>query len=274
MAQPGSYDVARANRDRDRELERLRIQAALAWPREARALEAAGLADGQQVVELGSGPGFYTAQLLEMFPRVHVTAVERDATLIEDAKRNLAGRGLERVTFVHGSADETGLPSDAFDFAFARLLFQHLPDPGATAREAYRFLAPEGAFSVIDVDDDMIVLFDPPLPGLAELESKMAAVQAKLGGDRRIGRRLWRILAAAGFTGLSLELAAAHSDESGIDPFRRQFDPGMLSGLVRAGLMSAEELDGLTEKANAYYANPDLFVLMSFFVVSGKKTAR
>jgi ubiquinone/menaquinone biosynthesis C-methylase UbiE len=274
MTQPGSYDVARANRDRDRELQRLRVQAALAWPREARALEAAGLAEGQQVVELGSGPGFYTAQLLEKFPRVHVTAVERDATLIEDAKRNLAGRGLERVTFVHGSADETGLPSDAFDFAFARLLFQHLPDPGATAREAYRCLAPGGAFSVIDVDDDMLVLFDPPLPGLAELESKMAAVQAKLGGNRRIGRRLWRILAAEGFTGLSLEMAAAHSDEAGIDPFRRQFDTGMLSGLVRAGLMSSEELDRLTEQANAYYANPDVFVLMSFFIVSGKKTAR
>jgi hypothetical protein len=38
--------------------------------------------------------------------------------------------------------------------------------------------------------------------------------------------------------------------------------------------MSSEELDRLTEQAHAYYSNPDVFVLMSFFVVSGKKTAR
>ena len=267
----GSYDVARANRDRAAEIERLRIQASVAWKSERRALEAAGLADGQDVVELGSGPGFVTGQILEAYPRVRVTSVDRDESLLEDAKAHLAGRGLERVTFLHGSADATGLPSGRFDFSFARLLFQHLPDPDAVAREVFRLLKPGGAFAVIDADDDMLAIFDPPIPGFAELAKQIAAVQEKRGGNRRIGRRLWRILSRAGFTDVTVASAIAHSDELGIDPFRRQFDVGMLTHLVRAGVMSAEQLQQLEAAAKAYWENPDVFVLLNFFVVSGQR---
>jgi ubiquinone/menaquinone biosynthesis C-methylase UbiE len=268
---PGSYDVARANRDRATEIERLRVQASVAWTSEKRALEGAGLADGQEVVELGSGPGFVTGQILEAYPRVRVTSVDRDASLLEDAKSHLGGRGLERVTFVHGSADATGLPSDRFDFGFARLLFQHLPDPDAVAREAFRIVKPGGAFAVIDADDDLLAIFEPPIPGFAELAKQIAAVQEKRGGNRRIGRRLWRILSRAGFTDVTVGNAVAHSDELGIEPFRKQFDVGMLTHLVRAGVMSAEQFEQLEAAAKAYWENPDLFVMLHFFVVSGVK---
>lgn len=271
MKESGSYDVARANRDRASEVERLRLQAAIAWRSEKRALEAAGISDGQEIVELGSGPGFVTGQILESFPRARVTSVDRDASLFADAQSHLAGRGLERVTFVHGSADATSLPSDRFDFALARLLFQHLPDPDAAAREAFRIVKPGGAFAVIDSDDDLLAIFDPPIPGFAELEKTIAALQAKKGGNRRIGRRLWRILSRAGFTEVTVASAVAHSDELGVDPFRRQFDVGMLTPLVRAGVMTAEALAGLEAAAAAYWNDPDVFVLMNFFVVSGRK---
>ena len=271
MTGTGSYDVARANRDRSSEVDRLRLQAALAWKSESRALESAGLSDGQEVVELGSGPGFYTGQILDRWPAARITCVDRDASLFADARAHLAAGGLDRVTFVHGSADATGLPADRFDFGVARLLFQHLPDPAAAAAEAFRIVKPGGAFAVIDADDDLLAIFDPPIPGFAELEKTMAAVQARAGGNRRIGRRLWKILSNAGFSDVTVATAVAHSDEQGAEPFRRQFDIGMLTPLVRAGAMTEETLKGLESAAAAYWQNPDVFVMLNYFVVSGRK---
>jgi hypothetical protein len=117
----------------------------------------------------------------------------------------------------------------------------------------------------------MLAIFDPPIPAFVEIEKQIAALQAKKGGNRRIGRRLWRILSQAGFSDVTIDHAVAHSDELGIEPFRKQFDVGMLTPLVRAGVMSAEQLEQLESAATEYWKNPDLFVMVNYFVVSGRK---
>ena len=55
-------------------------------------------------------------------------------------------------------------------------------------------------------------------------------------GDRHIERQLWRMLKAAGFQDLNLELIASHSDELGMDAFLPQLDPDFLSQLVNVGV--------------------------------------
>ena len=147
MSTPGSYDVSTAHRDRAAEMARLADQASLGWVKEAAILKRYGFRDGMSIVELGSGPGFVTRLLLDHFPGTQVTCVERDETLIEDAKQYLSDHA-ERLVFVHASVDATGLPSDGFDASYARLLFQHLPDPAAAAAETLRLLRPGAPFVI------------------------------------------------------------------------------------------------------------------------------
>jgi len=269
MPTPGSYDVSTAHQDRDAEVARLADQASLGWDKEAAVLERYGFHDGMSILELGSGPGFVTRLLLDRFPQAQVTCVEVDETLIEDAKGYLSDDS-GRVTFVRASVDATGLPTGAFDAAYARLLFQHLPDPTAAAVETLRVLRPGAPFVIYDVDDDLDFVTDPVIPGLDAVLDRMAQVQAAQGGDRYIGRRMLRLLKAAGFEDLEMEAIAVNSESYGLDAFLHQFDPGRLTPLVQAGVVSQEETDQLIAQRTEFLAS-DPFIVFVFLTAGGQK---
>src|SRR5258706_8305711 len=86
-----------------RDVERLRAQALLSWPREARALTQLGLQDGNAILEVGSGPGFITEQLLEALPHSTVTAVDLDPDMCDLARNRLAHRPGDRLEIVNAS---------------------------------------------------------------------------------------------------------------------------------------------------------------------------
>src|SRR5437870_12807093 len=91
------------------DVERLRAQAELSWPREAKALAQVGLQDGMSILEAGSGPGFITELLLDSLPHCSVSAVELDPNMCELAHSRLADRYGERLAIVQASILYTGL---------------------------------------------------------------------------------------------------------------------------------------------------------------------
>ena len=81
---------------------------------------------GDDVLELGAGPGLVTDLLVELVPRV--TAVEIDEPLAAALRTRLAGRPVEVIT-----ADATALPLPAGRFSAAACftMLHHIPSPGA-----------------------------------------------------------------------------------------------------------------------------------------------
>lgn len=271
MTTSGSYNVRATQRDWKAEIERLAAQARLGWEKEARILLQAGLKDGMSILELGSGPGFITQQLLELAPHSTITCLEVDRALLEQAQEYLPSPAKDRVRFVQGSVTNTPLADNRFDFAFARYLFQHLPDPLGAAREIWRVLKPGGRFVIHDIDDGIFGLVDPMLPEFPDLLEKFAQAQAARGGNRHIGRQLWRILKAAGFGNLRLEVLAGHSDEFGLEPFLALLDPDRMLPLVRASLLSGEEMESLRGSYKQFLASPQPYVLILGLMVYGEK---
>ncbi len=268
---PGSYNVNRSHRGRDAEVQRLAAQARLGWKKEARTLAWFGLEDGMSVLELGSGPGFITEQLLTLLPHSVITCLEIDPSLVAQAKEYLRDMGGERLHFVQASVMDTGLPDASFDFAYARLLYQHLPDPLGASREVWRTLKPGGRLVVYDIDDEIANLLDPPVPEWPLVSARFAQAQAAQGGDRQIGRRLWRILREAGFQDLDLEVIAHHSDDLGIETFLPQMDPDRALPLLRAGLLSEEEVDALRAARDRFLAAPEPYIMMLSLMVGGTR---
>ena len=271
MTASGSYDKHASHRNVNAEIQRLAIQARSGWGKEARTLSWFGLQDGMSVLELGSGPGFITAQLLDMLPNSPITCLEVDPAFLTQAEQYLHDKANHRVRFVEGSVMDIRLEANQFDCAYARLLFQHLPDPNGAAKEIWRVLKPGGKLIIHDIDDEIFGLFEPPIPELSIVVEKFGQAQAARGGNRRIGRDLWRILEAAGFHNLDLEVLAGHSGNRGIEPFLEHIDPDRLLPLVKTGLMSAEELEQFRASRTKFQASPEPFTLWLSLMICGEK---
>ena len=92
------YKASEMNDNIEKEIERLRGQALWGWDKESRNLSWFGLVDGMSILELGSGPGFVTEQLIALCPNSHITCVEIDRDLILPPSNTCKAKGSKATT--------------------------------------------------------------------------------------------------------------------------------------------------------------------------------
>jgi ubiquinone/menaquinone biosynthesis C-methylase UbiE len=255
------------------DIERLRAQATLSWPREARALAQLGMCDSASILEVGCGPGFVTEALLTDLPHSAVTAVDLDPAMCAHTRWRLADHLGTRLRVVETSILLTDLPADSFDFALARFVFQHLTAPDMAVSEIRRLLKPGGRIAILDVDDDLGGVVAPRLPALEVVAQRVHRAQAGNAGDRQVGRKLWRLLAEAGFTELELTVVAVHSDELGLAPFLPQFHPDRYRPLMQVNGLTQAEWESYRNGYEELLSAPDAFILQLILLATGRKPA-
>ena len=156
--------------------------------------------DGSRVLEVGSGLGILAAAVADA-ANARVVGVEVAWPQIAKAA---AGA---RVRFVQGDAHHLPAPEAAFDVVYARYVLEHVRDPQKVLAEMKRVLRPGGRVAVLE-NDITLVRFDPPCPAFDEVWAIFGDLQKRLGGDGAIGRRLFRLLRAAGFADVELSYQA------------------------------------------------------------------
>lgn len=266
-----SYNLPEDEQALQFELQRLQAQVELSWREEHNLLQKAGMCEGIAVADLGCGPGFIAEKLLESYSEIQVTAIDQDPRLLGIASARLQERFGSRLTLVPMSAEATGAPDNGFDIVVARYLFQHLADPDAVAREALRILRPGGRLVVIDIDAALLGILEPTVPMVQQIFQRARVHQGQRGGNPIVGRQLWRILQQAGFEAPKLEVFNYHSDELGVEAFAPQLATDQLAEAHAAGVISQAEFTLAKTSYEQFYDNPDAYILMLGFFVSGQK---
>ena len=113
-------------------------------------------------------------------------------------------------------------PSAAFDHAFACFVLEHLDRPGQALEDLTRVLKPGGTLTAIEGDHGSC-FFYPETPEALAAWACLPKLQAMLGGDSLIGRRMYSVLARAG------------CEDVGVEPIRIYCDPSlphMMKGFV------------------------------------------
>ena len=113
--------------------------------------EALGAPRGERVLDVGCGPGFYCAELLEdVGPSGSVLGLDGSAAMLALAAGRCAGH--DNVEFLE--ADATSLPVEdaSFDVAFAICVVHHVPpdDWDRFATEMRRAVRPGGIVAVFE----------------------------------------------------------------------------------------------------------------------------
>lgn len=260
---PASYDFDSFPDPRRRaELARLERQAGIMLDRELALLGALGLGAGQRFLEIGCGPGFVTGAVAAALRPDAAVGLDASQELLA-AARTVVQPAHPNLTFVEGRAEALPFLDASFDFAYARMLFQHLPEPRAALAEVRRVLAPGGRIAVLDIDDGWLSLH-PESAAFERLGRLAIEAKAARGGDRFVGRKLPGLLRAAGFCDVRARVEGFSSLDVGLETFLQlttRFKAALLEPRLAADLLAALDRD--------LAANPAVVGLAGIFVVTG-----
>jgi len=99
----------------------------------------AGIKAGQRVIDVGSGPGALTAELVRRLGTDAVAAADPSEPFVDAARERFPGVDVRLAP-----AEELPFPDDSFDAALAQLVVHFMADPMAGLAEMARVTHPGG----------------------------------------------------------------------------------------------------------------------------------
>lgn len=225
----------------------------------------------RRLLEPGCGVGAQTEILLRHFPDLHVTGVDAAEVNLNAARRYLERQpwAAGRADFVLGDVARLDFEADAFDAAFLCWILEHVADPALVLSEVRRVLRPGSPIVVTEVQNATFFLA-PYSPATLAYWTAFNDHQFELGGDPFVGAKLGNLLQRVGYRDIVTEVRTTHLDNRAPAEraeFIRFWSDLLLSGypgLLEAGRVSQEVVEGMKAELDAVGRDPDAVFFYSF----------
>ncbi|HUF53144.1 MAG TPA: arsenite methyltransferase [Dehalococcoidia bacterium] len=228
-----SEDVITSNLYATDELQHLPREAVVASLGCGNPVAVADLAEGETVLDLGSGGGIdVLLSARRVGPEGKAYGLDMTDEMLELARENARKAGVANVEFLKGEMEEMPLPDNEIDVIISNCVVNLSPDKDRVLQEAFRVLKPGGRMAISDI----VTHNDLP----ANVKESMALWTACIAGALTEGEYEAK-LAAAGFEDVAIEsfreYTAEDAQAGGLGEKARELGGGGLgifSAVVRA----------------------------------------
>ena len=194
-------------------------------------------APGRRVLEAGCGTGAQTVLLASSSPNVEIVSVDVSPASLELARARVTAAGHRNVAFQVADLFDLPFEDASFDDVFICFVLEHLASPGQALAAVRRVLKPGGTITVIEGDHGSWYCH-PETSEASRTVQCLIDIQGRLGGDARIGRRLYPLLVEAGYRDVRVIPRMVYVDDS---------LPELVEGFSRNTFIAMVE--GVREKA-------------------------
>jgi SAM-dependent methyltransferase len=201
------------------------------------------------VLEAGCGVGAQTVTIARNSPEAHFTSIDLSAESLMAAKACVERAGITNVVFQQADIFDLPFAAGSFDHVFACFVLEHLRDPSTALSRLKLALKPGGSITVIEGDHGS-TYFHPQSEDAQRAVRCLVDIQAEMGGDALIGRRLYPLLIQAGFKDITVSPRMVYVDASRpqlVDGFTKKTFIAMVEGIrsqaIARGLINPETWD-------------------------------
>jgi ubiquinone/menaquinone biosynthesis C-methylase UbiE len=224
------------------------------------------LRPGQDLLDVGCGPGTITVDLARLVTPGRTTGIDRSAEVLGRAATDADALGVE-VEWLTGDVYALPFPEASFDIVHAHQVLQHVGEPVRALREMGRVLRPGGVLAARDSNYEGFA-WAPDDPLLRRWLEIYRSVARRNGGEPDAGRFLKGWAQQAGFR----DVRVTSSTWTYADPESCAWWGGLwadrceLSQLgdqvVAYGLSTREELSAIARAWRAWAQQPDAFFMV------------
>jgi ubiquinone/menaquinone biosynthesis C-methylase UbiE len=233
-------------------------------------------APGSLVLEAGCGVGAQTVPLAKNSSEAMIVALDVSRPSAREASRRASEEGLDNVRVLQADIFHLPFREEKFDHLFICFVLEHLPRPVEALRMLMQFIKPGGSITVIEGDHGS-AYFHPDSAAARRAIDCQVQLQKIAGGNAMIGRELYPLLRAAGFSEVSVSPRMVYVDSSRpelVEGFTKKTFTAMIEGVgpaaVKAGLIEWGDFSqGVRDLYRA--AEDDGVFCYTFFKGHGKK---
>ncbi len=197
-------------------------------------------ASGSRVLEAGCGIGAQTAILTQNSPQAEFVAIDISPDSLQQAEESMRALGRTNVTFKNADLFNLPFEAESFDHVFVCFVLEHLSRPADALSCLKEVLKPGGTLTVIEGDHGS-TYFHPDSNDAHQAIQCLIDLQAEIGGDALIGRRLYPLLLESGYREVTVSPRMVYVDASRpqlVQGFTRSTFTAMVKGVQEAALTS------------------------------------